>query len=210
MKDPCPQSCTLSYASTTLVPASRVRVGASPARVHPALPAARAAQRFPPYPPLRALCQWQPRREHRDGPCTPQCRLACRRPAAGCRAGCATGAALLVPALWRSHDRHRGLRTRLRAKVATGAQQDRHVMSQTRERCAFQVPMRWPNASDNLSRPHHIDQCSDWPLMRSKRPPKCQFRLPNSPAFKHAGRLALASRPPSSQALTSNPHSTRC
>jgi hypothetical protein len=76
---------------------------------------------------------------HRDGPCTPQCRPACRRPAkpAGRHAGCATCAALLVPALWRSHDRHRGLRARLRAEVATDTEQDRLVMSQTFcERCA--------------------------------------------------------------------------
>ena len=73
---------------------------ASPARVHQALPAARAAQGLPPHPPLRALCLRQPRREHRDGPCSPQCRPACRRPAkaAGRHAGCATCAALLVPA----------------------------------------------------------------------------------------------------------------
>jgi len=40
---------------------------ASPARVHQALPDPRAAQGFPPHPPLRALCIHQPRREHRDG-----------------------------------------------------------------------------------------------------------------------------------------------
>ena len=59
---------------------------ASPARVHQALPAARAAQGLPPHPPLRALCLRQSRREHRDGPRTPQCRPACRRSprAAGC------------------------------------------------------------------------------------------------------------------------------
>ena len=74
-----------------------------------------------------ALCLRQPRREHRDCPCSPQCRPACRRPAkaAGRHAGCATCAALLVPALWRSHDRHRGLRARLRAEVATDTDQDR-------------------------------------------------------------------------------------
>ena len=62
---------------------------ASPARVHQALPAARAAQGLPPHPPLRALCLRQPRREHRDGPRTPRCRPACRRSprAAGCCAG---------------------------------------------------------------------------------------------------------------------------
>ena len=37
------------------------------ARVHPALPDARAAQGLPPHPPLRALRQRQSRREHRHG-----------------------------------------------------------------------------------------------------------------------------------------------
>ena len=41
---------------------------ASPARVHPALSAARAAHGLPPLLPLRALRQRQPRRQHRDGP----------------------------------------------------------------------------------------------------------------------------------------------
>ena len=54
---------------------------ASPARVHPALPDARAAQGLPPHPPLRALRQRQPRREHRDSPRTARRRPACRRPA---------------------------------------------------------------------------------------------------------------------------------
>src|SRR4029077_19248277 len=86
-----------------------------------------------PHPPLRALCQHQPRREHRDGPRTIRRHPACRRPATAARwhAGCATCAALLVPALWRSHDRHRGVRARLPAEVAPDAEQDRHVMSQT-------------------------------------------------------------------------------
>ena len=38
---------------------------APPARVHPALPDARAAQGLPPHPPLRPVRQWQPRRQHR-------------------------------------------------------------------------------------------------------------------------------------------------
>src|SRR5580704_708927 len=50
------------------------------ARVHPALSHARAAHGLPRHPPLRALCQRQPRRQHRDGPRTPRCRPACRRP----------------------------------------------------------------------------------------------------------------------------------
>ena len=34
-----------------------------------------------------------------------------------------------MPALWRPHDRDRGVRTRLRAEVASDAQQGRHMMS---------------------------------------------------------------------------------
>ena len=70
-----------------------------------------------------------------------------RRPAraAGYRHGHATCAALPLPALWRPHDRDRGVRTRLRAEVASDAQQDRHIMSRTAlERRDFPVPMRWP------------------------------------------------------------------
>ena len=69
-------------------------------------------------------------------------------------AGCATCAALLVPALWRSHDRHRGVRARLRAEVAPDAEHDRHVMSQTFPvRCGLPVPMRWFHAGGDPSRP---------------------------------------------------------
>ena len=155
---------------------------ASPARVHQALPDARAAQGLPPHPPLRALCQRQPRREHRDSPRTARCRPACRRPAkaAGYHAGCATCAALPVPALWRPHDRHRGVRARLRAEVATDAEQDRHIMSQTScERRGFPVPMRWLHAGGDLSRPNHGDQCADRPLMRSERSPRCLLHAPD-------------------------------
>src|SRR5208337_2257396 len=55
-------------------------------RVHPPLPPPCAAERLPPHPPLRALRQRQPRREHRNSPRTARRRPACRRPstAAGC------------------------------------------------------------------------------------------------------------------------------
>ena len=76
------------------------------------------------------------------------------RKAAGRHAGCAACTALLVPALWRSHDRHRGLRARLRAEVATDTDQDQLVMSQTFcERCGFPVPMRWLHAGGDLAQP---------------------------------------------------------
>jgi len=86
---------------------------ASLARVHQALPAARAPQGLPPHPPLRAICLHQPRPEYRDGPCAPRCRPACRRSptTAGCCAACHACAAVPMPVLWRAHDRHRGVRT---------------------------------------------------------------------------------------------------
>jgi integrase len=94
--------------------------------------------------------------------------------ATGCHAGYATSAALLVPALWRSHDRHRGLHARLRAEVEATTDQDRHVMNRTScERRHLPVPMRWLRAGDGLFRLNHVDQCADCPTMRSKRPPRC-------------------------------------
>jgi hypothetical protein len=59
---------------------SREEGAASHARVHPALSFAHAAQGLPPHPPLRALRQRQPRRQHRDGPRPPRCRPARRLP----------------------------------------------------------------------------------------------------------------------------------
>jgi len=76
--------------------------------------------------------------------------------------------------LWRAHDRHRDLRTRLRAELAANTEQDRHLMSQTYcERCGFPGPMRWLHAGGDLSRPNSIHQCADRALMRSDQPPKC-------------------------------------
>ena len=47
-------------------------------------------------------------------------------------------------------------------------------MSQTaRERRSFPVPMRWPHAGSDPSRPDHRDQCPECPLIRSKRTPRC-------------------------------------
>jgi hypothetical protein len=127
---------------------------------------------LPPHPPLRALRQRQPRREHRDSPRTPQRRSACRRPerAAGYRHGHATCAALPLPALWRPHDRDRGVRTRLRAELASDAEQDRHVMSQTAlERRHFPVPIRWPHAGSDPSRPGLRGRGAVHSLIRFKR-----------------------------------------
>ena len=90
------------------------------------------ASRQTPRPPLRPVRQRQPRRQHRKSPRAAR-RAACRRPAtaAGCHTERAARAALPMPALRRPHDRHRGVRTRLRAEVAADAGQVRHVMSQT-------------------------------------------------------------------------------
>ena len=47
-------------------------------------------------------------------------------------------------------------------------------MSQTSsERRDFPVPMRWLHAGGDLSRPNHIDQCTERSLMRSERLPRC-------------------------------------
>ena len=150
-----------------------------------------------PHPPLRALCQHQPRREHRDGPRTIRRHPACRRPATAARwhAGCATCAALLVPALWRSHDRHRGVRARLPAEVAPDAEQDRHVMSQTFPvRCGLPVPMRWFHAGGDPSRPI---ACISAPMARCCAPSVRRngyCTLPDLTRCRQAGEVVLALR----------------
>jgi hypothetical protein len=152
---------------------------ASPARVHPALSPARAAQELPPHPPLRTLRRRQPRRQHRDLPRTARRRPACRQPAtaAGCHTGRAARAALPMPALRRPHDRHRGLRARMRAKVAAGPKHDRHIMSHTvRQRRRFPVPLRWLHAGGDLSRRNHAYQRADRSLIGSTPSPRSLLR----------------------------------
>jgi hypothetical protein len=127
-------------------------------------------------------CQRQPRREHRESPRTPQRRAACRRPAGAARhrSGHATHAALPMPALRRPHDRDRDLRARLRAEMAPDAEQDRHVMSQiAREPRTFLVPMRWPYAGSDPSRPCRCGRCAVRSLIRSARLPRCPLRASN-------------------------------
>jgi hypothetical protein len=150
------------------------------------------AQRRSPHPPLRALRLRQPCREHREGPRTPRCRRACRQKAPRCRAGRATCAGLPMPALWRLHDRHRGVRPRLRAKVAANAEQGRHVMSQTPcDRSHFLVPMRWPNTGGDLSRPNHSNHRAVRPLIPSEPLSKCPRHSPDLPcALTCRGRHA--------------------
>jgi hypothetical protein len=158
---------------------------------------------FHPHPPLRALCQRQPCREHRDSPRTPQCRPACHRPAraAGYCAGCAPRAAVSMPALRRPHDRDRGVRARLPAEVAPDAEQDRHIMSQTSRRPrSFPVPTRWLHAGSDTSRSDHGHQCAERPRMRSDHASRCPCTLTISPACISAARSLPASRSPSMSA----------
>src|SRR5215813_5446640 len=67
-------------------------------------------------------------------------------------AGRPTRAALPVPTLRRPHDRDRGVRARLRAKLAPDAEHGRHVMTQAYcEPRDFPVPTRWLYAGCDLS-----------------------------------------------------------
>jgi hypothetical protein len=62
-----------------------------------------------------------------------------------------------MPALRRSHDRHRGVRARLRAEVATNTRQDRHLMSQTASaRYGLLVSKRWLRPGGDRSRPDGV------------------------------------------------------
>ena len=165
--------------------------------LHPPVPDPRAAEGFPPHPPLWALCLRQSRREHRAGTRTPPCRPAGRRVAraAGYRARRATRAAVPMPALRRSHDRHRGVRPRLRAELAPDPNKDRHVMSQTSSECRdFPLPLRRRHAGGDLSRPDHRDQCNMRLLTRSERPPKSKFKHPElAPQTSRPHRASLTS-----------------
>jgi len=68
-------------------------------------------------------------------------------------------------------------------------------MSQTScERYGLLVRMRRLNASDDLSRPNHIDQSAVSPLDTPRRPPKPYRTPPISHASRHAAAFALASR----------------
>src|SRR6516164_5283984 len=109
--------------------------------------------------------------------------------------------------LRRPHDRDRGLRARLRAKVAPNAEHGRHVMTQAYcEHRDFPVPMRWLYAGTDLSRPDHGDQCAERPLMPSERLPRWPLQPPTSRV--HTSRsLPAVLRPPSRSSLTTNPHS---
>ena len=61
-------------------------------------------------------------------------------------------------------------------------------MSQTScRRCGFPVPMRWLHAGGDLSRPNHIHQSADRPLMRSERTPKRLLHSPDLASCRHRG-----------------------
>jgi len=108
--------------------------------------------------------------------------------ATGYRAGRPTCAALPVPTLWRSDDRDRADRARLRAEVAADAEQHRHVMSQTHcERCGFLVPMRWLQRRRSLSTRSGRSMCrspgdaprapAEMPIALSRPPLPADMRL---------------------------------
>ena len=70
----------------------------------------------------------------------------------------------------------------LRAELASDAQQDRDIMSQTAlERRDFPVPMRWPHAGSDLSRPSQRGRRAVRYLIRFKRLPRCLLYASNSP-----------------------------
>jgi hypothetical protein len=62
-------------------------------------------------------------------------------------------------------------------------------------RCGFPVPMRWLHAGGDLSRPNHIHQSADRPLMRCERPPKCLLDSPDL-ACVQTSRCRRAGVPP--------------
>ena len=156
-----------------------------------------------------------PRASQRPAHCSASTRLLSRRKSSRIshRSRRLCCAALPAPALRRPHDCNRGLRARLRAKVAADPKQDRHIMSQTAcERRHVLAPMRWLHAGGDLSRHNHANQRADRPLIRSTRPPRCPLnpsRPPSHPiqvawrplrAHQHGRRedqipIALAAQP---------------
>ena len=181
-------------------------------------------KRLPPHPPLRALRQRQPRREHRDGPRMPRCRPARRRSAAEarCRARGAARAALPMPALRRTHDRHRGVRTRLRAEAAAGAERVRHIMSHTSSARRLPFLCARPRRAAISLDPIHGNQCARRPLIPSKsrltrfsrslarsrgqacRPPRSTVAAPVEPALasnRHSARRPTGPNLPATSCL---------
>jgi hypothetical protein len=117
---------------------------------------------------------------------------------------------LPMPALWRAHDRYRGVRARLPAELPADTKQDRHLMSQTScERCSLPVPMRWLHAGSHLSRPNSIHQCVGPRVNTLRTPPPEMPTALCRPLSRHPSPILSASRRPSRSAATLNPLSAR-
>ena len=152
---------------------------------------------------LRPLRQRQPRRKYRSAPARCSRR---REPPAAARNGSPTATpdasrlrGLPMFALRRPHDRHRGLRPRLRAKAALAdPEHERHIMTRQTacQRRRLPVPLRWLHAGGDLSRHNHPNQRADRPLIRSTPPPRSLLRAPQPRLHAYRGRSAPASRPP--------------
>src|SRR5208337_2829421 len=127
-------------------------------------------------------------------------RPARRRPttAAGYHTGRAACAALPMPELRRPHDRHRGLRARLRAKVAAEPKHDRHIMSQTSsQRRRFPVPLRWLHAGGDLSLSASRPPMHTRPLIRSSARRDALLTLSPAPCVQACGSRRPSVAPPS-------------
>ena len=98
-----------------------------------------------------------------------------------------------MPALRRPHDRDRGVRTRLRATVATDPNRERQIMNQAAcERRRLPVPLRRLHAGDDPAQPDL------WQSMR----PSPVAALQNQP-----GTLLSLSRPPPGAGMqVASPH----
>ena len=112
-----------------------------------------------------------------------------------------------MPTLRRPHDRHRGLRPRLRAEVAANPKHDRHIMSQTAcDHRRIPVPLRWPHAGgDVLAQPRQsARQSAAHTLHAATELPIARFRDP----FRALSKSPGASFVPSAViGATINPHS---
>src|SRR5215469_167816 len=103
-------------------------------RVHPPLPDPRPARRVPPYPPLRPARQRQSGRQYRVG--SPPARRtrssSVNRPRRWRRRWPRTRRVERLSLLWRAHNYHRDLRTRLpAAAVASPSDRARQFMTVT-------------------------------------------------------------------------------
>ena len=105
-------------------------------------------------------------------------------------------AALPMPALRRPHDRDRGVRTRLRAEVATDPEPLRHVMSQIA--CAAPPPSRSvalaPRRRRSPLNPIQGNPCARRPSTPFKPSPGRFFHSLARRRVQHPGRVAPVSR----------------